>query len=88
MSKTFEASVAFMQLFLLALWEGLGAIYFGWSAFAVFLVWLVGIWTLNIATATVLRTYLKLVQPQELEPPIAGDHPTPDFTDELEDTGV
>lgn len=85
MSKTFEVSVAFMQLFLLALWEGLGAIYFGWPPFAIFLVWLVGIWTLNIGTATVLRTYLKLVQPPVLDAPV--DQPEPEF-DDLEDIGA
>lgn len=63
MTKSFDLAVAFMQLFLLILWEGLGAVYFGWPPLAILLVWVVGIWTLNIGTATVLRTYLKLTQP-------------------------
>jgi hypothetical protein len=63
MNKNFDATVSFMQLLLLVLWEGLGAVYFGWSPVAVFLVWLVGIFTLNIGVATVLRTFIKLTRP-------------------------
>lgn len=60
-TRSFDVAVAFAQFLLLGLWEGLGAIYFGWSPLAIVLVWLVGIWTLNIGVAIVLRTYLKLV---------------------------
>lgn len=62
MNEQFNRTVAFAQLLLLLLWEGVGAVYFGWSPLAVFLVWLVGIFTLNICTATVLRTFIKLTQ--------------------------
>lgn len=68
MSKSFDAAVAFAQLLLLLLWEALGAIYFGWSPLAILFVWLVGIWTLNIGVATVLRTYLKLTHPADSAP--------------------
>lgn len=63
MSKSFDVAVAFMQLFLLVLWEAVGVFYFDWEPLAIFLCWLVGIWTLNIATATVLRTFIKLASP-------------------------
>lgn len=62
-TRNFDATVAVLQLFLLGLWEALGAIYFGWSPLAIFLCWLVGVWTLNIATASVLKTFIKLTQP-------------------------
>lgn len=80
MSKAFSITVAFLQLLLLVLWEGLGAFYFGWSPWTVFLVWLVGIWSLNILTATVLHTYLKLTLP-----PVEVPIDVPDIT---EDDGV
>jgi hypothetical protein len=70
MSKSFDLAVAFMQLFLLVLWEALGALYFGWSPVAVFFCWLAGIFTLNIATATVLRTFIKLTQLPAEEAPV------------------
>jgi hypothetical protein len=63
MTKGFDIAVAWLQLLLLALWEVLGALYFGWSPLAIFLCWIVGVWTLNIATATVLRTFIKLTTP-------------------------
>lgn len=63
MSKSFDLAVAFMQVFLLILWEAVGVFYFDFPPLGIFLAWLVGIWTLNIATATVLRTFLKLTQP-------------------------
>lgn len=62
MTKSFDIAVGFMQLLLLVLWEALGALYFGWSPLAIFLCWGVGLWSLNIATATVLRTFIKLTQ--------------------------
>jgi len=62
-TSSFDVAVAFMQLFLLALWEALGALYFGWSPLAIFFCWLVGIFTLNIGVATVLRTFIKLTRP-------------------------
>lgn len=63
MNNSFEATVAFMQLFLLALWEGLGAVYFGWPPLAILLCWIVGVFTLNIGTASVLSMYIKLSRP-------------------------
>lgn len=63
MKNSFDIAVAFMQLFLLVLWEALGALYFGWSPVTIFFSWLVGIFTLNVGVATVLRTFLKLTTP-------------------------
>lgn len=62
-TRNFNITVAFLQLLLLGLWEALGAIYFDWSPLTIFLCWLVGVWTLNIFTACVLNTILKLVTP-------------------------
>lgn len=67
MNESFGVSVAFMQLFLLALWEGLGGLYFGWSPLAIALVWVVGLWTLNIATASIVYVYTKLTRPPASE---------------------
>lgn len=63
MKDSFETTVAFMQLFLLALWEGVGVWYFGWPPLAILLGWVVGMFTLNIATASVLSMYIKLTRP-------------------------
>lgn len=62
MNKAFDYAVGFMQVFLLALWEALGALYFGWSPLAIFFCWVVGIFTLNIALATIMRTFIKLTR--------------------------
>jgi phage shock protein PspC (stress-responsive transcriptional regulator) len=71
MNNTFEATVAFMQLFLLALWEGLGALYFGWPPLTILLCWIVGVFTLNIGTASVLSMYIKLTRPGvQIETPV------------------
>lgn len=67
MSKSFDLAVAFMQLFLLVLWEAVGIAYFSWPPLGILLVWLVAIWTLNIGTATVLRTYIKLTTPATVD---------------------
>lgn len=64
MSKEFNRLVAIVQIWLLALWEGVGAIYFGWSPLGIALVWLTAIVTLNVATATALRMFLKLTLPE------------------------
>ena len=64
MSNNFELTVAFMQVILLALWEAIGALYFGWSPVAVALCWFAGIFTFNISVATALRTSIKLPTPQ------------------------
>lgn len=64
MSKEFNRLVAIAQVWLLALWEGVGAIYFGWSPLVILLVWLTAIVTLNVATTTALRMFLKLTLPE------------------------
>ena len=64
MSNNVELTVAFMQVILLALWEAIGALYFGWSPVAVALCWFAGIFTCNISVATALRTFIKLTTPQ------------------------
>lgn len=66
MNSSFEAIVGFMQILLLALWEAIGALYFGWSPVAILLCWGAGIFTYNVAIATALRTYIKLTTPPEL----------------------
>lgn len=70
MSKNFEVTVALMQLLLLALWEGVGAAYFGWSPVAILICWGAGIFTFNVAIATALRTFLKLTRVPE---PVANN---------------
>lgn len=64
-TRNFNVTVAFLQLLLLGLWEALGAAYFGWSPLAIFLCWLVGVWSLNIAVACVLNTFIKLTTAPE-----------------------
>jgi multisubunit Na+/H+ antiporter MnhB subunit len=64
MSKEFNRLVAIAQIWLLVLWEGVGAIYFGWSPLGIALAWLTAIVTLNVATTTVLRMFLKLTLPE------------------------
>lgn len=64
MSKEFNRLVAIAQIWLLVLWEGVGAIYFGWSPLGIALVWFTAIITLNVATTTVLRMFLKLTLPE------------------------
>ena len=64
MSKSFELTLGIMQVLLLALWEAIGAFYFGWSPWAVGLCWFTGIFTFNIGVATALRTFIKLTTPR------------------------
>lgn len=70
MKNPFGRTLAFLQLWILLLWEGVGGLYFGWSPLAIFLVWGAGFWTLNIATASVLHTLIKLTQPEAV---VTGD---------------
>lgn len=82
-TRNFEVTVAFLQLFLLGLWEALGAIYFGWSPFAIFLCWLVGLWTFNILTASALKTFVNLTHvPEPPSDNVVALHSVPDITEE------
>lgn len=56
--------IAFSQLLILAAWEAVGVLAFGWSPVAIAAVWFVGLWTFNVLTATAVRTYFKLTSPR------------------------
>lgn len=60
----FDRILAVSQVFILALWEALGLLIFGWNGLVVLALWFVGIWTFNIFVATAVRTYYKLMEPQ------------------------
>lgn len=62
--KPFDRVLAFSQLFILGLWEAVGIVSFDWNPFVIAAVWFVGLWTFNVLTATAVRTYYKLMEPQ------------------------
>lgn len=82
MSKSFEQTVGLMQLLLLGLWEGIGALYFGWSPVAIALCWFGGIFTFNIGIATALRTFIKLTRVPETATNIVNVHGEAQITEE------
>ena len=55
--------IALSQLFMLGAWEALGTFAFGWNGWYVLAVWVVGLWSFNILTATAVRTFFKLTAP-------------------------
>ena len=62
--KPFDRVLAISQLFILAAWEAIGLLAFDWNGWIVAAVWFVGLWTFNVLTATAVRTYFKLMEPQ------------------------
>jgi len=62
--KPFDRVIAISQLFMLAAWEALGLLAFDWNGWIVAAVWFVSLWSFNILTATAVRTYFKLIEPQ------------------------
>lgn len=70
MKNSFAATVAFLELFILLLWEAVGGLYFGWPPLAILLVWFAGFWTIKIATASVLHTFIRLTSPPAEATPV------------------
>lgn len=62
MNPQFNRTVAYGQIWLLLLWEAVGALYFDWAILGIFLVWFLAIFTLNLGVAIVIRTFIKLTQ--------------------------
>lgn len=55
--------IVISQIFILAVWEFVGIVAFGWPALTIAACWFVGLWTFNILTATAVRTFFKLTAP-------------------------
>jgi hypothetical protein len=55
--------IALSQIFMLAAWEAIGILAFGWPALTTAAIWFVGLWSFNILTATAIRTYYKMTTP-------------------------
>jgi hypothetical protein len=82
--NSFDRAVAISQLFMLAAWEALGVLGFGWNGWRIAATWFVGIWSFNILMATAVRTYFKLIQPPESDN-VVNINDAPSIT---EDDGV
>lgn len=83
----FDRVLAVSQLFILAAWEVIGRLLFGWNGWIVLVLWFVGLWTLNILTASVVRTYFKMMEPQLKVKDTTPLHAVPDIEITPEDIG-
>lgn len=60
----FDKVLATAQIMLLAAWEALGVLAFGWNGWYIAAYWFVGLWSFNVLVASGVRMFFRLMQPR------------------------